>query len=692
MDDTEELKSEDTLDALPEEAPAEIPESRDEAPLPPVTDPELEVDFSTGSLEAIMAEFSGDDIPEEDPENSILLPFEQEELARQADAPDTAQEVTAEDTSLSDPVEPDAVTPRDAEESEAFPEFDSVPADEEYVPNPIVFQPPSRLKQLRKKLVIGPEHRYYELSELGLGKLQLAIIIMIACFLLTAAATAFFFLRPVPDNRVRFLVFSQVMGILVSALMGCYLIMEGIGDLFHGRFTPNTMLVVTLIACSVDAFFCLTSLELPFGAVFALETVMALWAAYEKRNTEMGEMDTMRRAVRLDAVTAASDYRGGRNGLILRDGEVEEFMDTYNLPSGPEKTQSVFCLIAFVLSLGVSAAAYFLHGMDYAVRVLAASLLCAFPATAFISLTRPKAILERRLHRIGSVICGWQGVKALRKDLIFPLSDTDLFPIGSVKLNGVKFFGQRNPDQVIGYAAALAEEQGSSLLPIFRQLRESRNCRQYSAGEFRFYDNGGIGGILNEEAVLMGSRGFMAEMHVDLPDRSPVENAIYMAIDNRLCAVFALTYTQNKSTAKGLSTLCSYRSLTPMVVGTDFVVGADLLTKKYRIRLKRMEFAPLSQRKELLSRPADPEAPALALVSRDTLSAKAFVVTGSRCLYRGTCTGLAVHILAGVLGLLIMAAVAILGIWDLLTPANVLLYQLVWAIPGILVTEWTRSV
>ena len=99
-----------------------------------------------------------------------------------------------------------------------------------------------------------------------------------------------------------------------------------------------------------------------------------------------------------------------------------------------------------------------------------------------------------------------------------------------------------------------------------------------------------------------------------------------------------------------------------------------------------------SSRKELLSRPADPEAPALALVSRDTLSAKAFVVTGSRCLYRGTCTGLAVHILAGVLGLLIMAAVAILGIWDLLTPANVLLYQLVWAIPGILVTEWTRSV
>jgi hypothetical protein len=42
--------------------------------------------------------------------------------------------------------------------------------------------------------------------------------------------------------------------------------------------------------------------------------------------------------------------------------------------------------------------------------------------------------------------------------------------------------------------------------------------------------------------------------------------------------------------------------------------------------------------------------------------------------------------------MLIMAALAILGNTELLTPANILLYQLVWMIPGLLITEWTRTV
>ena len=46
----------------------------------------------------------------------------------------------------------------------------------------------------------------------------------------------------------------------------------------------------------------------------------------------------------------------------------------------------------------------------------------------------------------------------------------------------------------------------------------------------------------------------------------------------------------------------------------------------------------------------------------------------------------------GIVGLLIMLVMAILGNTELLTPTNVLLYQLIWAIPGILVTEWTRIV
>ena len=39
-----------------------------------------------------------------------------------------------------------------------------------------------------------------------------------------------------------------------------------------------------------------------------------------------------------------------------------------------------------------------------------------------------------------------------------------------------------------------------------------------------------------------------------------------------------------------------------------------------------------------------------------------------------------------------MLALGYLGSTELLTPVNVLLYQIIWAVPGLLVTEWTRTV
>ena len=48
--------------------------------------------------------------------------------------------------------------------------------------------------------------------------------------------------------------------------------------------------------------------------------------------------------------------------------------------------------------------------------------------------------------------------------------------------------------------------------------------------------------------------------------------------------------------------------------------------------------------------------------------------------------------LSGILGLLMMLVLAIVGADHLLTPGNVLMYELLWMLPGLLITEGTRSV
>ena len=63
-----------------------------------------------------------------------------------------------------------------------------------------------------------------------------------------------------------------------------------------------------------------------------------------------------------------------------------------------------------------------------------------------------------------------------------------------------------------------------------------------------------------------------------------------------------------------------------------------------------------------------------------------------RALRSAAIVGTVVHMLGGILGMLSVLALVIVGAEHLLTPGNILLYELIWMIPGLLITEWTRSV
>ena len=463
--------------------------------------------------------------------------------------------------------------------------------DEEIVPPaPILLHPRSRLRELKKKLVAGPEKRYYELTEIGLGRVQAAILINLVIVGLCIAGTAMFDMGMIPENRLKLMVFSQVLAMMVSALLGCYLLLDTLGELLKGKFTLNTLLFVTLVACVVDAVFCLQEQRVPCCAAFCLEMTMALWNRSLKRQTETGQMDTLRKAVRLDSVVKVPDYFEGRPGILKGQGEVEDFMDHYQTPSAPEKKQNRFALISLLLCIGIAVLCGVRHGVSLAVQIFATSLLVAMPASFFVSLSRPMAILERRLHMVGTVLCGWQGVEGLRGAATIPLRDEDLFPIGASKLNGVKFYGDRNPDEIIAYATALIQAHESGLSPVFNQLLKSRSGITYPAENLQNYGDEGIGGEVQGEPVLLGTLDFLQKMGVEVPGGTMVNQAIYCAIDGQFCAVFAITYARMKAAAAGLVSLCGNRKVTPVLVGGDFMINESFLRSRFSVNTRRVAF------------------------------------------------------------------------------------------------------
>ena len=216
------------------------------------------------------------------------------------------------------------------------PDFDK-PVDEYVPPEPIVFRPRSRLSELRRKLIEGPEKRYHALAESGLGRLQISIFLSMLVVVLAVASIILYRMGLVRENRMRLLVFGELFAMLFSALLGSERLLEGFASLFMGKFRPDTLLAVSFAACLADGVFCLRQVRVPFCAAFCLQVTMALWAEYQRRSAEMAQMDTLRKATRLNRIAKAPDCYEGRPGFCVSDGQVEGFMDTYQLPTAPEK-------------------------------------------------------------------------------------------------------------------------------------------------------------------------------------------------------------------------------------------------------------------------------------------------------------------------------------------------------------------
>ena len=597
-----------------------------------------------------------------------------------------------DDEDLSEPEMPVQESPKEEAFNESWePEYEQ-PMGEYVPPQPIVFHPKSRLRELKRKLVAGPEKRYYELSEKGVGGLQAAIFLSLLVVLLSAGSTAMYAMGMVQLNRMRLMIFGQFIALLLSALLGSFQLVEGVVDLFKKRFSLNSLLVVTFLVCCADAVLCLRQLRVPCCAAFSLEITMSLWNTYHRRTTQLSQLDTMRKANHLDSLHAVEDYDEGKKGFVRGEGQVEDFMDTYEDSSGPEKVLSIYALCAMAVSLLLGVAAAVLHGISVGVQVAAVTLLASLPASMFVTLSRPMVLLQRRLHKLGAVLCGWQGIKGMCGKAVFPVNHEDLVPVGSVRMNGVKFYGSRNPDEIVAYCTAVVAADGGSLTPLFMQVLDSRNGRYYDAQELCAYPNGGLGAAVEGEVVLVGSLNFLQEMGVEIPEGIRVNQAVCVAIEGELCGLFAITYEKAKAPAAGLAALCAYRGVTPAIATDDFTITEGFLRSHFGIKTRKIRFPEREDRARMRQAEIQPENPALMLITSEGLLPFAYGVTGARSLRTASVLGMVIHMVGGIVGVAMMAVLTVLGALELLTPANMFLYQLVWMIPGIMITEWTRQI
>ena len=81
----------------------------------------------------------------------------------------------------------------------------------------------------------------------------------------------------------------------------------------------------------------------------------------------------------------------------------------------------------------------------------------------------PFSQLAERLQKAGCAVAGWTGAEKISRGRAMVLSDADLFPPGTVQMNGVKVYGEEL-QRAASYAASMARAAGCGLERIFDGL------------------------------------------------------------------------------------------------------------------------------------------------------------------------------------------------------------------------------
>jgi len=406
-----------------------------------------------------------------------------------------------------------------------------------------------------------------------------------------------------------------------------------------------------------------------------------------------------RRGLRLACRTAAASAEpylitldegkwNGRDTYAKHVGAPEGFGRQIQSPDGARKLFGIIspvllcaCFVLPVLSCVV--------GGRYRelLWALAAVYTAAYSLSAPLLFSRPFHKLSRRLTQCGAAVAGWPGVVEQRRGDGILLGDQDLFPPGSVALNGMKVFGDWSGERVTGYTATLIRASGSGLDKLFSDLMRTQGILYRQADRLCCYEGGGLSANIRGDQVLVGSASFMKLMEVDLPQGLNVKNAVFCAIDGQLAGIFALNYTLPDVAFPAIDALLQER-LAPVLATRDFNIIPAMLQQRFRLAVAKMDFPPVQRRREL----SDPEqthnATLTAVLCREGIFPLSEAVVGARRLRRAVRLNAALGCIGSVLGTALACYLTSVSAFASINPLNLLLFLLLWLIPSWFITGW----
>lgn len=475
-------------------------------------------------------------------------------------------------------------------------------------------------------------------------------------------------------------------GLLLTALLCLPVWQTAVRMLRDGRVGCELCAGVTVLAdllCCVSGAVTGSTLSTPYaaaGALLILSCQLGLYLTAESRRIAFHLADVNGIPPYVVSVLPA--------GVCKQRGVLEGFYRMTMRPDPARQWQN------YVLPLLLSAAVVLSGVVCFTARpmeefpwVLAALTGAGVQLSLPLTGALPLYYLTRRLERSGAAAAGYAGARAVARSGRMVLTDDDLFPAGTVTLNGYKVYGEERV-RAVSYAASVARAAGSSLAPLLDRQLTAEGGYPMRVDEMRYCEEGGVEAAIRGETVLMGSAYFMKKRHVSLPRDLKLQTGLFLAVDGVLTAVFAVKYQPSRNAEWALRAM-RRSHITPVLAVRSSNVTPGLIKRKFGVDAK-VVYPDVSTRLALAQLAAQQGETPNVIVCREGLLPLAESVVGSRRMVRAVRTATVLGYIGSLCGVLLSYYLTSVGNFAVLTPLAMVVFLLLWLLPTLLIAGLVR--
>ena len=434
---------------------------------------------------------------------------------------------------------------------------------------------------------------------------------------------------------------------------------------------------MTQLLCCVCGMATGSTRATPYAAAGALLILACQWGLYL-------EAETRRSAYHLLVLNGAVPYvvSATETGVCRQRGTEEGFYRLMSRPDPARYWQNYAMPLVMAVAAVLSGVVCFSDGnMSDFPWVLTALTTAGAGLSIPLSGVLPMYYLSRRLGRSGCAAAGYAGARAVSRSRRLILTDDDLFPPGTVTLNGYKVFGEERA-RAVSYAASVAKAAGSSLTPLLERQLTAEGGFHLPVEWLNYCEEGGVEANIRGETVLMGSAYFMKKRRVALPRDMKLSTGVFLAVDGALTAVFAVKYQPSRNAEWALRTLKRFH-ITPVLAVRSGNVTPGLIKRKFGVDARPV-YPDVSTRLALAQLAEQRGEQPYVIVCREGLMPLVESVAGSRRAVKAVRTATILGYIGAAVGVALAYYLTSIGNFALLTPIAMVVYQLLWLLPTLL--------